>query len=415
MKTAAWLSCLMAAALASGCGHDHDHDGDHDEDITRGRLLVAHATEPTVWVWDLDGAQPTLVGTLNVSGPATLYGEVHGRYGYVLQRNDDVVHVVDQGILLESHGDHFHVEKRAPSLLDTRFEGATPTHFTRHQGNVAVFYDGSGAVEILLERSLSAGSLTRWRLETGVAHHGLAMPAFGHVLASIADAPADPEERARPDRVGVWEIDALDGEPESEGPCPGLHGQAAGGEYVLFGCADGVLVARFHDDHFDFFKIDNPAGTPEGTRVGSLWARGEVFIGNWGTDGLVRIDPAARSFGTPVTLPARQRGLTFDMHGEHVIVLTVDGNLHRLEPDLSPAGAPLAVVAAFDATATPRPQLSVGAHRVYVSDPAGSRVREIHTEEWEIEREIALPGAPGSIVALSVSPDYEEGHGGHSH
>jgi zinc transport system substrate-binding protein len=400
-------------ALVDGGTNDDDGGGGSNEDeATMGRLVVAHASEPTLWVWDLDAEEPTLEGTLTVTGPATVYGTVHGQYGYALQRGHDVVHILDQGISIESHGDHAHVDKDPPRLLESRLEGPVPTHFAHNQGHAAIFYDGSGAVDVLIESSLSAASLVRHRLETGVAHHGLAIAAFGHVLASIADAPAEPEGRARPDRVGIWELDDLDGAPESEAaPCPGLHGQVAAGDWILFGCTDGVLAVEYHEDHFEpAIVIGNPEGTPEGTRVGTLWARGDVFVGNWGTHGLVRIDPEARTFGDPVTLPARQRGAAFDMRGEHVLVLTVDGNLHRLELDLSAAGHPLPVVGAFDASATPRPQISVGANRIYVTDPANNRVREVHTDEWEIQRDIALPGPPGSLVVLSVSPDYGEEH-----
>lgn len=397
-------------------GMDTDAGGDDEAEVTMGRLLVAHATEPTVWVWDLDGETPSLAGTLSVSGPATLYGDVYGRYGYAVQGGDDITHVIDQGLLIESHGDHFHVDRDPPRLHSTTLTGVEPTYFTQNQGWSAIFYDGTGAVDLVFDRSLSTATPIVRQLGARVAHHGLAIPAFGHLLASIAAPPAE-GETARPTQIGIWEVDALEGPPESsEGPCTGLHGQAAAGEWALFGCADGVLAIEYHDDHFeDAVMIANPAGTPEGTRVGTLRAHGEAFVGNWGTDGLVRIDPATRTFGTPVTLPARHRGFVFDRNGEYLVVLTIDGNLHRLRPDLTTSGAPLSVTAAFEANANPRPQLTVGADRIYVTDPASSRVREIHLHEWEIERDITLPAAPRSAVVLSVSPDYEDHHHGHEH
>jgi len=426
------FACALAALLAlAGCdeatttptdggpggspdgGEVHDHTGD----LTMGRLLVADHEEATAWLFDLDETEPALLETFTLSGPARAYAGMHGRYAYLVQRGSDEVAVVESGILFESHVDHYHITEGEPQMLDLVLNGSAPTHFVHHAGWVASFYDGSGDVDVLQERSISAGMPDVQTVSTGPAHHGVAVVAMGHVLATIGT-----EGESLPTQVGIWPIGELDGPPEAmAGPCPGLHGEAATGEVVAFGCSDGVLLVEHHGDHFDPVKIDNPAGTAEGTRVGTLAAHHElpVMIGNWGSEGFAIIDPEARSI-TPVLTDAPVVTFALDMHGEHLFALTADGMLHRFEAaEGVPAGDPMMVTGPIDLMGghgAARPALTPGAGRMYLALPSDGEIVEIHNEELEIERRIMIPGVPHSIAVVSASPDWhEDGHGHEDH
>lgn len=388
----------------------------HTGDLTMGRLLIADHGGATAWLFDLDEETPALLETWELSEPARAYADRHGRYGYLVQRSANQVDVVDSGIVFESHVDHYHVDKGEPEWLDLTFEGMAPTHFTIHEGWATAFYDGTGDVDTLQVRSISAGTPMMRNLATGPAHHGVAVVARGHLLATLGT-----EGESLPTEVGIWPVTALDGEPEhTAGSCPGLHGEAAAGEFVLFGCSDGVLALEHHGDHFDSHSIPNPDGTPEGTRVGTLVAHEDlpVFIGNWGSEGLAIIDPEAETI-TPLLTDEPVVTFALDMWGEHLFALTADGELHRFEAvDGTAAGEPLALTDAIDLDGghgAARPALVAGAGRMYLAVPDAGEVLEIHAEEWEVERTISTGGAPYSLAIVSASPDWHEDDHDHDH
>jgi len=401
------------SVVGGGDGSVEEHTGD----LTMGRLLVADHGGGTAWLFDLDEASPALLQTFTLAEPARAYAGLHSRYAYLVQRSSNEVRVLESGILFESHVDHYHISEREPQMLDLVLTGSAPTHFVHHAGWIASFYDGSGDVDVLQERSISAGVPMVQTVSTGTAHHGVAVVAHGHVLATIGT-----EGERRPSEVGIWPLTALDGPFETTaGPCPGLHGEAASGEVVAFGCSDGVLLVEHHGDHFDTAKIENPPGTVEGTRVGRLVGHDElpILIGNWGSEGLALIDPAASAI-TPLPTEAPVVTFALDMHAEHLFALTADGMLHRFEAaDGAPAGEPLMVTGAIEVMrghGAARPALTAGAGRMYLALPDEGEVLEIHATDWEVERRIEVSGSPYSLAVVSASPDWhEDGHAHHEH
>lgn len=420
---------MGSLALAAACGEDAENDPapnqesplpspiePHTGDLTKGRLVVADHASPTAWVFNLDPATPELLETISLTAPARAYASTHGRYAYLVQRDQNRVDILDSGVVFEFHVDHFHIAFNPPSLLSTTMTGLAPTHFNIHGGWVAVFYDGSGDVGVLDEATLSSGNPQVDTLQTGPAHHGAAVVAFGHVLATIGT-----EGEALPTEVGVWSSTSLGGEPEMRaGPCPGLHGEAASGAYVAFGCSDGVLLVASTGAGMEVIKIDNPSDTPEGTRVGTLHGHDglPVFIGNWGRAGFSIIDPERRTI-TPVLTSEPVVTFALDTDADHVFALTADGRLHRFEASNGEAaGEPVSVSAAIDLTGgrgVARPALTSGAERMYLSLPGEGQVLEIRAGEFDVERTISTGGSPASIATVAVSPDWHEGDHDHDH
>lgn len=445
MKSEARLAILLAVAMIGvGCGDDTDpmtdagipmdgamtldggetdagtEDGGavHMGETTMGRLFVADDSG-NVMVYELDTDEPALLDTFTVGGAARLYGDIHGRMAYLVQRDANAIAVANSGIVFESHVDHYHLNIGEPGMMEHSFSGMLPTHFTQHDGWVAAFYDGSGDVDIMQERSLLAGSPVVTTLSTGHAHHGAAVVTHGHAFATVAPEAGDFPNL--PPQVGIWGVTELAGEPEAMAmPCPGLHGEVAAGEFVAFGCADGVLVAEYHDGHFDISKLDNPEGTIEGERISFLAAHDEAPLmwGNMANIGYVLIDPEAGSVELNMLEHGMTRAFGFDMHGEHMFMLTVDGTLHRFEADGTPAGTLQLTDTAITPGSGPNgvnPAIAAGAGRMYVSLPAENVVHEIHIEDFEVERSIALAGAPFSVRVVSVSPDWSEDGHDHDH
>ncbi|HCK28650.1 MAG TPA: hypothetical protein DHW52_15785, partial [Alcanivorax sp.] len=103
-----------------------------------------------------------------------------------------------------------------------------PTHYRSHGEQAALFFDGDSASAALSQFHLfsdesleSGGTLAHQTLDT--AHHGIAEPLDGVVLASHAAASGD-----APDGISVFELhgDHFHNEGELATACPGLHGGA---------------------------------------------------------------------------------------------------------------------------------------------------------------------------------------------
>lgn len=403
-------------------GASGDVDGGeepHEGDITLGRLLIADGEASEVHVVDLDEGE--VLDTFEVDGAARVKAATGSRYGYAVQRGSDLVSLIDSGVSFMSHVDHYHVDKGAPSLMEMTIEGSQPTHFVLQDGWGASFFDGTGAVRYFQERSISAGAPTFYDVETGRAHHGVAVVAFGHLFATVPDP--DDEEAALPVGVSIRPATSPDEVEDMHLDCPGLHGEAANESRVAFGCSDGVLVAEWHDDHFDVEKLDYPGEWAAGTRTGTLAAHHDaaMMVGNWSADagslGLMILDfEAATDADAFLTVPLDSHvlGFTFDRHGEHLLVLTADGHLHRLHADDgAPEGEPLEVMEAFEVEpghGQVRPALTVGPDRAYIADPVAGHVLEVHLEDWEIERDFGVGGKPHSLAVFSMSPDFGEEH-----
>jgi hypothetical protein len=136
--------------------------------------------------------------------------------------------------------------------------------------------------------------------------------------SSRSDGPSGPRlarrrrrvpDRRRPARAGVRVFDRSETQLATFDGCPGLHGQATLGNAVAFGCSDGVLIVEVRGGGtFAANKIGNPAGSPEGARVGVLASHpaSPVMVGNFG-QGIAIIDPARAASRRWPCRPRRRR------------------------------------------------------------------------------------------------------------
>jgi hypothetical protein len=399
--------------------------GGHSGDVTRGRLVVADGRMPAVQVWDLDTRMR--VGEFTVSAPATPYANTTGVEGvvYLTQRANNRTDVLVSGVEFSAHDDHFHVSKRAPTHLAARsITSMMPTHFTAHHGWSAIFNDGDGSVTFLSDASMLTMSLMVRTFTTGVAHHGVAVIAFNHLVASVPD-PVDPPMGSTRLPVGVsWRDRQMTAtEAGRDSSCPRLHGEATNRDSIAFGCADGVLVLRWNSATMRFTpqKIANPMGTASTIRVGTLEAHESlpVYIGNWSREpALVIVDPAGNGGAgsiTPFTLPTTQLTFKLDSEGAKLLVLTVDGRLHRLNPRTGASdGTPIQVIPAYamapSGEGAVRPALAITGDRAYVSDPRDGTVQAVDLERWAMDAPLMVGGAPSGMAVVSLSPDFHAAH-----
>ncbi|MCU0695893.1 MAG: hypothetical protein MUC96_05135 [Myxococcaceae bacterium] len=422
------LSPLLGAALfASACGTqmttpDPKAKGDEAE-YTLGRLVVADGTTGKVSVVDLDDRSTP--GTLMLDNPGLVYANPTNVGGFVFatQRTQNQTQVLESGIEFEEHGDHYHLKKKAPSLKPAPIAGALPTHFTYNQGWTSLFNDGDGTVDFISDQQLARGEFTPRRATTGTAHHGVAIVHGERLVAtmSMPDVQTLPDGGTSTRQLAAGATDRALATPDTVidtfANCTSLHGEFSTSTHVAFGCANGALVMKWNagTKKFEGSVIPNPAGRME--RVGTVEGHEKlpVFIGNFDrapANGMAIIDPRNNTI-TPMPLPTRRFAFRVDEAGEHVLVLTMDGNLHKFKLNagataLEADGMPLKVMpeyAMWPATGA-RPAMTMGWGRVYVSDPRDGTVKEIKIEEWKVEHTFNVGGTPASLTLTSMSPDW---------
>ena len=371
--------------------HDHDEHA-HTEGT---RLLVSDADSSTVSVLDL--ASGETLGSFSTPGAAgATYASPSGRYGLVVHRDENRVSVVHSGLSLIDHGDHADLVQGEPYVLSTRNVGREPTHVWTHGDEIVIFNDADGTVALLDERTFGL-SLGYTEVRVAEPDHGAAVMLGDTLLAGY---------------YGLGRVDAYSRGGEllaSFEGCPGLHGEATLGSTAAFGCEDGVLLVHGGDGmttEMTVTKLENPAGTAEDVRVGTLTAHeaAGVFVGNFGS-GLVWIDPEAETMelvdtGTP---PLR---FAFDQEGEQLLALTEDGLLHRLEAATGDADGTLRVLQPLDTSggygSYVSPSLAVAEHAAYISLPTERQIAEIDLDEMSVARRLDVSGTPSSIAVLAL-------------
>jgi hypothetical protein len=416
---------LAAIFLAAACSTEKQPapSKDHQAEFTLGRLVVSDATTGKVTVIDLDDRSTP--GTLSLDNPGAVYAQTTDVGGFIFatQRAQNKTQVLESGTAFEQHEDHFHITKEAPRLMTKAIEGAQPTHYTRHAGWSALFNDGDGTVDLIKDEQLARGEMNPMRARTGTAHHGVAIVHGERLVASMSA----PDTQQLPDggtmvrqlAAGATsrELATVDTVADTFKDCVSLHGEFSTSKSVAFGCANGALVMDWADStkKFEGRVIPNPAGSTE--RVGTVEGHEKwpVFIGNFDrtpANGLAIIDPRNNSI-TPLNLPTRRFAFRVDEGGKFVVALTMDGNLHRFQLNaaataLEAFGAPLQVIPSYDMwpATPPRPALTLGWNRAYVSDPRNGTIKEIELSEWKVGHEFSVGGAPASLTVTSMSPDW---------
>ena len=412
------LASLLAALLFSATAADHarsDHaHSEHEAQAVRNdgvigsRLVVADADSATVAVLDL--ATGRTLARFDTAGSAgRVYGVPGGRFALVAHRDRNRVSVIRTGLRVSDHGDHQDLLQESPYVEATLNVGRQPTHVFVRGDDIVIFNDADGTVA-LLDRRLLGLTLDFQEVRGAQPDHGAAVTLGDHVLIGyLALDRVDVHERSG-ERVASFE------------GCPRLHGQAVSGRTAAFGCTDGILSIRAHDEGFDVVKIDEPVGSPEDARVGTLASHDDatVFVGNFGS-GLLIADPAsADSFA--VELSDRPIGMVF-VDGAHLLVLTADGVLRELEAATGDTVAELPLFeASEDGSARPSLQLASDGTRAYVSDPAGGAVHEVLLATFTLERTLSVPFTPAGFAVASIPHAivHEHGHaeaedGDHDH
>lgn len=366
------------------------------EDVTAWRLFVSDHAEGKVTAIDAVGGE--VLGNFALKTPASLYATHSGEAVFAVQGAGNQVSAIRTGIAFEDHGDHGDIAVSEPTLVETVIEGEKPAHFVEHDGDVALFFDGSGLVQLFSAHDWIETGALGTELDSGTAHHGLAVPWGDLTLVSTANA----EDEKKP-RVGLNVVDATGAQVGETHICPDLHGEAASGNLLAVGCGDGVLIVSGAGAP-DVQKLGYE-GLPEGKTTTLIGGQGmQYFLGNYGADKVVIIDPAEAEPYRLVELPTRRVHFVADpVRPKFAYIFTEDGFLRQLDVVSGELVQAVKVTEPYSMDgdwSLPRPRLAVAGDQVAVTDPLEGVVHLVDVASFALGGEIAVEGAPFNIVAV---------------
>ncbi|RWP95050.1 zinc metallochaperone AztD [Mesorhizobium sp.] len=402
MKTN-WASATAIALLVS-----LSTSAAHAEEVTEWRLFISDHADPKVTVVDaIDGEK---LDTLEIKGPASLHRSESGRTVFAVQGSAGVVAGIASGISFEDHGEHGDIDVEAPKLAGVEITGKKPSHFVEHDGNLAVFFDGEGVARIISEKSVLEGKPDFREVKTDAPQHGVAVAYGSHVLLSEPN-------REKPDElpVGIRVADKTGAPIGGSHACPDLHGEASSGNIVAFACATGLLVVSHGDGSPAIRHLPYADSLPEGKTTTLIGGRGlQYFLGNYGADKVVLIDPTIESDAFRlIDLPTRRVHFAVDpVRAKFAYVFTEDGQLHQLDVVKGEIANSLKLTDPYSMDghwSDPRPRVAVAGDKIVVTDPLQGVLHLVDATSFEKTGDIAVEGKPFDIVSVGGSGQT---HGG---
>ena len=368
------------------------------DEVTLYRAFVADQAQNTVSVIDLDAG--AVAETFTLEGPARLYGTSSGQTVFAVQGDSDIVQAISTGIVIDDHGDHGDIEIGEPGLIDGAVEGDYPVHFVEHHGQIALFFDNEGITKIVNESRF--GTDEPRIVSSGAPHHGVAA-AYGDYVLITEPHPEDPSNLP----VGINVLDGNDNQIEETYACPGLHGEASSGNLLAIACETGLLLVTDSPEGPQVSHVPYADNLPEGKVSTLLGGVGiQYFLGNFGADRVVVIDPAEESFNL-IELPTRRVHFAVDnVRPQYAYIFTEDGDLHRLNTLSGEFEGKLKLTEPYSMDghwADPRPRIAMAGDEILVTDPRESTIHRIDAQAFQPAGEIAVPGLPYEIVVAGGS------------
>lgn len=398
----------LALILAGGAvAQDHDHDHDHDHgDVTLYRAFVGDHEKGQVTAFDL--SEPDHRWTFPTTGQVKLYSVAGGAVVAAVQSDADTVQFIRSGISFHDHGDHRDIEVGDPAAIDASLTGPRPFHLVEHDGKVVLNYDQGGYAEILDGGALAEGKVEPVKFPQARAHHGFVAPLGGSWLSTVASDEKVEGDASVP-RLGLQAFDA-EGNPAGElATCTAIHGEAFSGAFLAAGCKEGVLTVKAGANGPEYKLLPYPEDLPQGVTTGTLLGSTgiQVFLGNYGPDGLVVLDPVDEPHYRYIKLPFRRVDFALDPAKPSTgYVLTEDGSLHRIDLLKAEIAASAKVTEPYSMDGhwnDPRPRIAMAGDEIVVTDPNAGLVRRISAESLEELGTVPVEGKPYNIAVTGGS------------
>lgn len=383
-------------------------------DVPHGFVAgAAEMAEPQLHLATIDaGGSLALLDLLDgTSTPVATLGQVSGlstdgRFVFAAAAEPGTVTIVDSGAWTVDHEDHQHYYRAEPALVGTVTGSGTGVVSGGGTLTTVRFAD-SGTGLVLDTGDLGDGTVTELARVASAPGAGVLVPVGDRLLSGRTDAPGSALN-------GTDAVQVLDahGTPVAgaTADCAELSGTITTAVGVVFGCADGALLATASADAgtgegtaaITFERIPYPDGVTAADRALEFGNRAgrPTVAAVAGDGGAWLLDTRERHWSRLATdTPLLQVAAVDDSAG-HVVALARDGRVLVLE------GATGSVLAATDpllpatlangAAALPDGvELTVDASRAYLNAPADGLVYEIDfADAARIARSFPVDGEP---------------------
>lgn len=420
-------------------GDDHGHameSGDEHGAELVGRLLIGDGETGALSVIDLETGHIHQNELDLGSRAGRIYPTSSGRFAIAVSSDANAVNIVDGGVYLEEHGDHFDLVERDVSTLGIDLSGDRPVHLYVGDEWATVYYDGSGDIVLLNEHELEehGDSYQPIVLNAG-PHHGATVPLEHDLFAVTIQHPdyaQSPDDYGLPIGAEIWDLQG-NSLHRAEG-CPDLHGDAGNGHMAVFGCTGGVLMVEAHDGHYEDAFIAAPAGSPDDFRLTSVWGYHGLdhFFALGSAVGLYVVEPeeGAMEQLIPASEDLRPIQVALSHDGELLIVIMSDGEVRLYEAhDLDLLASSSDVLGEeIDPGFWARPHVATAPGHIFITDSAAGEVIALDSHDLEEAGHWEVGGNPTKIAFVGIlgegdhpeeghddDGDHSDGQEGHGH
>ncbi len=416
---------LVELPFPEGDDHAMEHGDEHGAELA-GRLLIGDGETGDLSVINLETGHVHQSEFDLGSRAGRIYATKSGRFAVAVSSDANAVNIIDGGVYLEEHGDHFDMVERDVSLLGIDLAGDRPVHMYVGGEWAAVYYDSSGDFVLINEHELEeeGTSYVPITMNAG-AQHGAVIPLEDDLFAVSLQHPnyADnPEEYRLPIGAEIWDLDG--NVLHSAEGCPDLHGDAGNGHMAVFGCTGGVLMVEAHDGQYEHAFIAAPAGSPGDFRLTSVWGYYGLdhFFALGSAVGLYVVEPEEGSMEQliPASEDLRPIQVALSHDGELLLVVMSDGELRMYEAhdlDLL-ASTSDALTGAIDPGFWARPHIATAPDHIFITNSGEGEVIALDAHDLEEVGHWEISGAPTKIAFVGIlgEGDHdEEGHDDHGH
>ena len=416
---------LVELPFPEGDHHDDHGHGEHEEIELAGRLLIGDGETGDLSVIDLETGHVHQNEFDLGSRAGRIYPTKSGRFAVAVSSDANAVNIVDGGVYLEEHGDHFDMVERDVSTLNLDLSGDRPVHLYVGGEWATVYYDGSGDIALINEHELEEeGDAYQPVVLNAGPHHGAAVPLEDDLFAVTIQHPdfaQSPSDYRLPIGAEIWDLDGHSLH-RAEG-CPDLHGDAGNGHMAVFGCTGGVLMVEAHDGEYEDAFIPAPPGSPDDFRLTSVFGYYGLdhFFALGSAVGLYVVEPEEGSMEQliPATDDLRPIQVALSHDGELLLVVMSDGEVRMYEAhdlDLL-ASTSDALTGEIDPGFWARPHIATAPGHIFITNSGEGEVIALDAHDLEEVSHWEVSGTPTKIAFVGILGEgdhHEEGHDDHA-
>lgn len=364
-----------------------------------------HGTSTAVRVLSIDGDTGDLTLLNGQNGDPIAFYTAPGPTGFVVGTGSESSEwmlvnyydgnktvIMDTGMALHAHGDHFDLEL-GQSSIRTTVDANAPAHFWLHDGLIASVNDADNTINLWNEADLATN-------------------AAPFVIPLAIDEPDHGSIVIANDTIymayygnGRVQTYSLEGELLNDhlSDCAGAHGEAVVGDLVLFACAGDVLVLNQDGEQV---RISYPESQDDALRSNLLAATDNpnIVVGD-SAEGLLEFDIESES-SSLIALEQPIRAAT--VSGSTVVALDATGTLHGIDPVTGEAVWATRVAmghAEFLAEESNAfyPFMGAAAGNIYVADPGSGSIVVVDADTGEITNSFDVGGRPSKVIVVAAS------------